>query len=501
MGVVIRQSFKATVISYIGAVLGYINLLFLYPLCLTPELIGFTRLIVEIATLLAWFSQLGISNAIVRFFPLFNNVQKRHNGFLFYITTLPFIGFIIFGIVIIVFKSAIIHYFNSDSNLIYTYFYYVLPIAFFIIYSSVTEAYSSVLMRIVVPRIAKEVVLRIVIMIVILLYHFKYIDQNKLIVGFTLAYGSATCVNLFYILKIQLSSFTPSSEVLTRKTSKSIVSYLLYILLTGLGGNVVSKIDIFMVSSKLNLRETGIFSLAFFMAMVIELPSRSLLQILSPITSKAIADNDNERLNQLYKKSSTNQMLLTTFVFVLLWINIDNVFKIMPNGYLYQSGVWVMFFIGLSKVFDAATGINIVIINNSKYYYFGLFVVFFLATNAIVLNYYLIPMYGITGAAITTASSILLSNILYVIFVWTKFRIHPFTLATLKTICLMLVVLTLNFYVLPCLNNPIFDLLVRGVVSGTILLFISYYWNISTDFNAVLLKIVKMRSLKQIQGL
>ncbi len=500
MGIVLRQSFKATIVSYAGAVLGYINLLFLYPLCLTPQLVGFTRLFVEIATVIAWFSQLGLSSAIIRYFPLFHNPEKKHNGFLFYITIIPIIGFALFGIATVLFKTSIINYFAQDGTLITQYFYYVLPIAFFLLYTIVSESYSAVLMRIVVPRIAKEIVLRLAITVVILAYYFKWIDQDGLITGFVMGYGIVTIINICYILSIQNSSFKPQTDMLTRTNKKDIITYLLYIMLAGLGGNVVSKIDVFMISSKINLSETGVFSVAFFMAMVIELPSRSLLQILSPIASKTIQDNDIPKLNELYKKSSTNQMLFTSILFVLIWININNAFAIMPNGELYKSGVWVMFFIGLSKVFDAATGINIIIINNSKYYYFGLFAMVFLAINAIIFNIYLIPRYGITGAAIATATSIFLSNTMYVMFVWFKFKIQPFTNATLKTLVVAMLALGIN-YILPQFQNPFIDIFIRSSVVGIILLAAMYYWKISSDFNAFFNKFIKMRSIKDIQSL
>ncbi len=501
MGVVIRQSFKATIVTYVGFVFGYVNLVFLYPLCLTPEIYGLTRVVIEAATILAFFSQMGISNAIIRFFPLFNNIEKRHHGFLFYATIVPIVGFVIFSLVYVFFKDTIVAYFNKNSQLFFTYYYYILPLAFFIMYTTISEAYSSVLMRIVVPKISKEVLLRIALIFVVIAYYFKALNLDGLIAGFVVSYGFAMLVNIFYILKIQSSSFVADKTILTKDNKKEISTFLIYMLVAGMGANVVNKIDTFMISSKLNFTETGVFSLAFFIATVIEMPSRSLLQILSPIASKAIADNDIPQLDGLYKKSSVNQMLFASIIFVFIWINIADIFEIMPNGNVYKGGVWVIFFIGLSKIFDAATGINFVIIGNSKYYYFGLFFIFFLAGIAIFLNNQLIPIYGITGAAIATATSIFLYNSIFVFFVWLRFKIMPFTSATLKTIMLFVFVLFINNYLLPHFDNAFIDGLVRSLIIGLIMFPIIYFWKISPDFNDVLRKLLKMRSIKHIQKL
>ena len=45
MGLVIRQSFKSTLLTYVGVGLGALNLLFFFPRYLNPELIGLRELL------------------------------------------------------------------------------------------------------------------------------------------------------------------------------------------------------------------------------------------------------------------------------------------------------------------------------------------------------------------------------------------------------------------------------------------------------------------------
>ena len=44
MGIVIRQSIKASIVSYAGAVIGAVSTIFIYPYFLSPELIGLNRI-------------------------------------------------------------------------------------------------------------------------------------------------------------------------------------------------------------------------------------------------------------------------------------------------------------------------------------------------------------------------------------------------------------------------------------------------------------------------
>ena len=131
MGIIIRQSFKATIISYIGACLGAFIVVFLYPYCLTSEQIGLTRVLLEAGLFFSFFAQLGMSNVAIRYFPYFKNQNSHHNGFFFLITFIPLIGFILFLCAFILFKNGIISLFVENSKLFTNYIIYVIPVTFF----------------------------------------------------------------------------------------------------------------------------------------------------------------------------------------------------------------------------------------------------------------------------------------------------------------------------------------------------------------------------------
>ena len=55
MGVIIRQSFKSSVYTYVGTIVGAASLLYFFPRFFTPEELGAFRLMVEVGALLAGF--------------------------------------------------------------------------------------------------------------------------------------------------------------------------------------------------------------------------------------------------------------------------------------------------------------------------------------------------------------------------------------------------------------------------------------------------------------
>src|SRR6185295_14724747 len=103
--------------------------------------------------------------------------------------------------------------------------------------------------------------------------------------------------------------------------------------------------------------------------------------------------NDMAELKSLYRKSSLNMTIIGFGIFLLIWTVLPFVFDIMPHPEVMREGSYVVFFLGLSQVWDMMTGVNNEIIIYSKYYRFNLFLTLFLAVTNICANLILIPQY------------------------------------------------------------------------------------------------------------
>ena len=115
MGIVIRQSFWTSVISYIGVALGYVNLLYLYPRFLDPDQIGLLRTVQDAAILFAAFAQAGLSQTIVRYFPHYGKDRDEGQKFINLIFVLSLGAFILFSILFFLLKSNIIDFFGDNA--------------------------------------------------------------------------------------------------------------------------------------------------------------------------------------------------------------------------------------------------------------------------------------------------------------------------------------------------------------------------------------------------
>ena len=90
MGVIIRQGIKHSLVNYLGAGVGVISMLFIYPL--DAEAYGLARFLTDTAILFIPITLLGANVLPVRFFPTFEDDKNAHNGFLGWLLVLSLVG-------------------------------------------------------------------------------------------------------------------------------------------------------------------------------------------------------------------------------------------------------------------------------------------------------------------------------------------------------------------------------------------------------------------------
>lgn len=484
MGIIIRQSIKGTVVTYVGSFIGFLTTMFVVTSLLSPEDVGLTKVVLEVGFLFAGLAQLGASSSIVRFFPYFKD-GGANNGFFFYIMALPLVGCLLFTLVYLVLKEPVTDFFIKKSALFVDYYYWIIPLIVFSTYLTVLETYSNVNMRISVPKLNREIGVRVLTLLVYLLYGYHVTGKDGLVAGVVAVQGLAMLFMFFYVPKIGSTSLRYSASFVSKPLRKSIFRYSLFLIAGALGGSILGKLDLLMVTSRLGLESAGIFTIAFYMASVIDIPSRSVTAIASPLAADALKQGDFQAAKTLYQKVALTQLLTGGCVFVLIWINIDNIFDIIPNGATYSAGKWVVFFIGVSKLVSVTHNFGGVLISFSKYYHWSLYFTFFIVAVGILTNNLLIPRWGISGAAVATVLTCMLSYAAQQWVVQRKVKGNPYTLGMVRLILTFCVVACVNHF-LPRLDNPWIDGLHRTAIASALGVALLYFLNVSEDLNSAI---------------
>ena len=293
MGVIAKQSIRGTIVTYLGIAVGVVTTFFVLTRFLTTEEIGLARVLIDAAMLFIGLAQLGTNASIIRFYPYFKEKDSHEDhGFFFWALVVPFIGFILFAIIYWACRVPLGAWFGDKSPLFVEYYYFVLPLAFFMLYQTICESTCNVLMHIVVPRAVRELIVRVGLLAIYLLYAFRVISMDGLVIGICINYAVAALINLCYFFSLQKINLRPDWTFL-RANPQLIRRYLIYtgfLILSAVTSVLAPTLSSFFVTAKMGLDSTGIFAIATYMAVMVSVPNRSVAAIASPQLARAIKD-------------------------------------------------------------------------------------------------------------------------------------------------------------------------------------------------------------------
>ncbi|CAN5475760.1 hypothetical protein BH09BAC3_BH09BAC3_34530 [soil metagenome] len=489
MGIIIRQSIITTIISYIGVAIGYVNLLYLYPRFLSPEQVGLMRTVQDSAILLAQFAQFGLAQSIIRFFPRFmgNVVQSRNFINIILLAGLAAFGF--FLIVYFIFEQSILGYFQTNAGEFIHYSGLALWLTFIIVITTLLEVYSRSLLKNILPNILKEIVVRLLLAIIILFYFKGLLTFPQVMIGSVLVYvfclmvlGTSLVAHGYLNAKIELNLIEPPFR-------KELVSFSLLSFAGTAGLIIIGKVDSLMVAGLLGLTPVAIYTTSYYMASVIDIPKRAMTQIASPLISRGLEKNDLLEIKNIYQKTALNQFILGSLLLIGISANLTSIFLLMPKGDLYEAGRWVVVIVGIGKLADMLFGPSSEIIVYSKYYRFNIVLIIILAVLIITTNNYLIPKYGIEGAALATALILIIFNLIKFIFIWIKMDLQPFSFAFIKII-LIAAIAWFAQWIMPRLDMVLLDMIVRSAIITLVFGLFILWTNVSPDANNLFRKAV-----------
>lgn len=446
MGIIAKQSIKGTIVTYLGVAVGFVTTFFVLTRFLSAEEIGLARVLIDAATLLVGLAQLGTTNSIIRFFPYFQEKENGDHGFFFWALFVPLLGFLVFAIIYWGCSVPIAAWFGDKSPLFVNYYYFVLPIAFFMLYQGVFETCANVRMRIVVPRAVREVLVRIGLLVCYLLYAFEVLSIDGFVIALCLNYGVAALVNAAYMFSLGKVSLRPDWKFL-RANPELVRNYILYtgfLIISALTSVLAPTLSSFFVTAKMGLNYTGIFAIATYIAVMVSIPYRSVVSITQPELAHTIKGGDRANTARLLAQASTNLLLIGGFIFLLIWINIDLIFMLLPNGELYATAKYVVLLLGLGQLMVATFNVFNPALSYSRFYAFSLLNSLVLTCSAILLNNALIPQLGMNGAALATVLSDVCYYALVVTITCVALRLQPFTKKHLWALLLIAVLFGLN---------------------------------------------------------
>jgi len=483
MGVIIKQSFWATVISYAGVLIGYFNTLYLRPLYFEMDQIGLFQLITANGMMLSPIATLGLGSSYIRFFPKYEEKARNQLFSLFLLFT--FIGVSIVIIGGIVCKDLIYTYYENEAP---EYLKYLGVTALVIAINSFFElfySYTRSVLNVILPSALREIFLRLGMIALIVGYAVEWLTFDQAVVGIGVIYVASFSILLFACIVFHHLKFDFRNKLIEKKGLRSIYAYSLYAMLLAGSFAIINNSSYNQITSILGSSATGVFTVCFFIGVVVEMPRRNMAKIIQPIISSASENGNRTEIKKIYQKSSITMSAIGALLFIGIGTNILDLFQFIPKGQEFQHGFWVVIAVCCAKLGLMTTGFPGEIMSFSPYYRFNLYFQIIAAVLLVFLNEWLIPDLGLNGVAISYLITILFLSYARVAFVFYKFKIHPFQSNHFKLFLILMIVGILAYY-FQLGTHPILMIALRSVLTTILYVFLIYKFNISEDINRLI---------------
>ncbi|CAN5337550.1 hypothetical protein BH10BAC1_BH10BAC1_10010 [soil metagenome] len=480
MSTIKKQGIQNALITYLGVVIGFVSLMFIQPNLLKPEELGLTRILIAAASLLATILPLGISSVTIRFFPYFRNEENKHHGYFGFMLLFPLVGTIICGILVYSFKGLLIRQYIDQSPMFTNYFDLLLPLATIMGVNMALNAYSASLFKTTIITFLEGILSRVVFIILIVTYYYEWISLSQFIYLFVLSYLLQTVWMCVYLFIIDKPTLKIDKEHFKTVGVNKLIGFGLLLTLTNVSSLSLKHLDAVLIGHYMLLRYVAVFSVAAYISLMIEIPLNSLERISHSKIAQAFANNDIESIKKIYYQSVKYLMLIGGILLVGIISNVQELFRLLPVE--YHTGINVTIISCCAAFLNVSTGVNTSIIFNSSKYLFGTILLVVLMVGAVLLNMWLIPVYGMIGAAMATGALAVVYNVTKFLMILIFFKMQPYDLSSLKIVA----VITVSFivaYFLPSLDNFIAAMAMKTIVISIVYLGLTYALKIVPEFH------------------
>ena len=200
---------------------------------------------------------------------------------------------------------------------------------------------------------------------------------------------------------------------------KAILLVSLPLLFAQTGQFIMAWTDKLMLGGFMSSVEVGVYDIAFKLSMIANIALTAITSVTAPKFAELFAVRDFKRLEKVVNQSTKIVFWssLPVLIFLLLFSNMILGFF----GEEFQLGKQAFYLLSLSTMISAFSGPagNILQMTGRQVIFMN--VLFAGAIINIILNYLLIPIYGIEGAAFASMTSVIFWNLTMVYFVKKEF--------------------------------------------------------------------------------
>jgi O-antigen/teichoic acid export membrane protein len=416
---------------------------------------------------------------INRLFPVFRNQERKHNGFLFLAMVTGGIGFILCLVSFFLLKPWIIETNIQKSPLLVEYLWLLMPLVLMRLLFTLLDNYNKMLYDAVTGTFWIEFMHKLINLGLIVVFAFGWLGFPQFFFGYIVSMSIPVFPVIWVLMRRKHFNLQPRNEFLSPPLKKEIRSTMFFGFINGLAGIILVNVDKVFVNQYLSLKEVGVFSVCALFASLIRIPYTSVSKIATGIIAEAWKRDDRVHIRDIYQKAAVNQAIIGMLIFTGILVNIRNIFAILPPDYL--RGKWVLIIYSAGMLVNTVIGLAGNITETSRYFRFTTLFWGISILLQFSLSFFLIPSYGIIGAALATMITLVLNSTFHAILQRTAFGIYGMNgklliIGGIGLLCLLLVSLVPAMPLLP-------DIIIRSSMVSLLYLFLVRIIKLSPEMN------------------
>ncbi|MEK9751075.1 MAG: oligosaccharide flippase family protein [Flavobacteriaceae bacterium] len=379
-----------------GFLLGAINVLFLYTRVFTPQAYGTLSFILASATLVFPLISLGVQQTIIRFYEA-NDENGRKALMANSLQLLVLVSILVFALVY-AFEFELRSVLEAKNSLSRTALFSMAAVAISMAFFELLFSWAKVNYRSTGGIFLKEVFPRLVITIVLSTsYWLTPLSLEGFIQILIAVYVIRAFLMGLWSYRLLPFHFFYGLDLHQR------IAYLRYGTLVVVGSGLSMaflEIDKVMLHSFRNASEVALYAVIVFIATTIAIPFRAVQPVFNAKSAKFLAHGQRQQLNTLVQKAVEISLVLGVFIVALLLVAEPLMLSFLPIAYHEAFAIFPIVLV--LKIMDSAFSPAGIIFQYTRYYRWYLLISSLFLVSMIFLNLWMIPQYGIYGAALTS---------------------------------------------------------------------------------------------------
>lgn len=417
---------------------------------LGSKLLGIYSLGIVIHEVAALFSRIGLLHGALRYVSIHHGMEdsRRLKGVLVYAICLPWLGGLIIGTGLFLTSGYVARevFGKPELALVLRVFSIALPFwASIIVTARSTTGFQTTKYLVYIKEYFQPLMnlLLVVVLCSIGLGLF----------GATLAWTLSVILGLAIAIYFVGKIFPPflQKDVKPVFEGKKLIKYSLPLVFGELLVFILFRVDTLMLGYFRSASEVGVYHALSQTSLIVIIFYISFVNIFAPFIADLFNKGEKEKMSQLFKDVARWNFSLTMPLFLIIIIGGQDILHLF--GPDFKIGWIPLIILSAGQLVSAGTGGVSLMLVMSGHQYLKVFGDFALVVTNVSLNIFLIPKWGILGAAAATAISIAGVSLLMVILVYRTLNIHPYSWSYLKAIGAGAVAAIIGFIILQSLPS------------------------------------------------